>query len=262
MYQRIFGTISLPLVFPMIRWRAASMDLAMDVPLEPLIVPMTVWGLGLCNTVMFPVYSWSFAMNQRKIIWFHGVSCRHALVLQVPWLWEGGPRSILPRTWCSITIWAARQEISGLTCGWNHLKAIESSMVRTLGPKVCTKDRGPWANTCWNAATRLAGRSISFCRAQRREAQVQPGNPMDHVYIRRHYAKGCYGLKKGIPANALQIGEWRTLRPDFAWPFVQLVLCWSYSSGLPDDRNERAPGPGAYDVHEKPGSLLHLALAE
>lgn len=96
MYQRIFGTISLPLVFPMIRWRAASMDLAMDVPLEPLIVPMTVWGLGLCNTVMFPVYSWSFAMNHSKIIWFHvvqvstkavfpdfpthGIPCRHALV--------------------------------------------------------------------------------------------------------------------------------------------------------------------------------------
>lgn len=139
MYQRIFGTISLPLVFPMIRWRAASMDLAMDVPLEPLIVPMTVWGLGLCNTVMFPVYSWSFAMNQRKIIWFHGVSCRHALVLQVPWLWEGGPRSIIPRTWCSITIWAARQEISGLTCGWNHLKPIESLWLGPLGPRHAQK---------------------------------------------------------------------------------------------------------------------------
>ena len=33
---------------------------------------------------------------------------------------------------------------------------------------------------------------------------------------------------------------------------TQLVQC--FFQGLPGDRNERAPGPGAYEVHEKFGA--------
>ena len=231
MYQRIFGTISLPLVLPMIRWRAASMDLAMDVPLEPLIVPMTVWGLGLCNTVMFPVYSWSFAMNHwiksSDFMGCHWVieqwadfptrgippgclTCWHLMTsfpchalipwfLQVPWLWEGGPRSIIPRTWCSITIWAARQEISGLTYGWNHLKPIESLWLRPLGPRRAQKigdQRIPveMQQPGWQAdPSRSVERSAGKLKY---DLEIPWGTHNglfggDYVHIRRHYAKGC-----------------------------------------------------------------------